>query len=98
MISLTNFPEFPENVFTIQSKNHEERFLGLRVDDPERKEVVFFVGDHTFNADEALNLMIETGVALNQSTLVDLSQFLLATAIAMTPSNNDDHYLNGSEE
>ena len=56
MISLTSFPE---NLFAISSIHNEDRFLGMRIDDPDHSEVVLFVGHHGVEFDGAMEKKIK---------------------------------------
>jgi len=90
MISLTSFPE---NLFAISSIHNEDRFLGMRIDDPDHSEVVLFVGHHGVEFDGAITAMVETGVAINRDQLIEMSQAMLATAMSMIEP--DDFSENG---
>tara|TARA_B100000029_G_scaffold515963_1_gene625818 strand:+ start:3089 stop:3547 length:459 start_codon:yes stop_codon:yes gene_type:complete len=89
MISLTSMPE---NIFAIKCKRHETRYLAVRGDDPDNKEIVLFTAHDNLDAESTVGWVIDTAVVLDRDTAIDLSQALLFIAANLDsdsdPSSN----------
>ena len=89
MISLTSMPE---NIFVIKCNRHETRYLAVRGDDPDNKEIVLFTAHEHLDAEQTVNWVIDTAVVLDRDTAIDLSQALLFIAANLDsdsdPSSN----------
>ena len=89
MISLTSLPE---NIFIVKCKRHETRYLAVRGDDPDNKEIVLFIAHDNLDTESTVGWVIDTAVVLDRDTAIDLSQALLFIAANLDsdsdPSSN----------
>ena len=68
------------------------RFIGVRWEDPDNKEVVVFFGRGDWEADRRLMEMCDSAVSLDRQSLAHLSQLFLQMALNMDedPHSEED--------
>jgi|TARA_B100001750_G_C15496562_1_gene594558 hypothetical protein len=100
MIDLTNW----ENVQgVVVSYRDEKRFLGVRVDDPERRELVLFFGRQDASETQNIEMQFDTGVVIGRESVLNFAYALNCLAVEMAvddgpPWENYRNELNGHEE
>jgi hypothetical protein len=72
------------------SQRDDLRFLGIRFDDPENKEVLVFFGRGDWDSDRRLMEMCDSAVAFDRSTLAHLSQLFLQMALNMDEDPDEE--------
>ena len=72
-----------DDAIVAPSQRDDMRFIGVRWDDPDNKEVVVFFGRGEWETDRRLMEMCDSAVSLNRQTLAHLSQLFLNMALNM---------------
>lgn len=93
MIDLTSW--FDDSIVA-PSQRDDMRFLGVRFDDPENKEVVLFFGRGDWDADRRLMEQCDSAVSFDRHSLAHLSQLFLNMALNMDSDSEDTPPENGT--
>ena len=72
-----------DEAIVVPSERDGLRFLGVRFDDPENREILVFFGRGDWDADRRLTEMCDSTVTFNRTTLAQLSQLFLQMALSM---------------
>ena len=81
-----------DDAIVAPSQRDDLRFIGVRWDDPDNREVVVFFGRGDWEADRRLMEMCDSAVSLDRQSLAHLSQLFLQMALNMDedPHSEED--------
>ena len=83
-----------DDAIVAPSGRDDSRFLGVRFDDPDNREIILFFGRGDWEHDRRVTEMCDTAVSMGRSSLAQLSQLFLQMALNM--EEDDEQPENGS--
>jgi hypothetical protein len=84
-----------DDAIVVPSNRDDSRFLGVRFDDPDNKEIILFFGRGDWDQDRRLTEMCDTALSITRGSLAQLSQLFLQMALHMD-EDHDSQSENGS--